>query len=54
MVRPETAPVPGGPFAIGKIIETGGAGTWGYTSGQIGRCPKTGDFVSQEPGPQAA
>ena len=53
MTTPATAPAPIGPYCIGKMIVTEGKGTWGYSSGALGLCAKTGDFVSQEPGPQS-
>ncbi len=34
-----------GPYSAGKIITTAN-GTWGYSSGQIGKHPKTGLLVS--------
>ena len=37
---------------MGKVITVPGVGTWGYTSGSIGKNMK-GELISKNPGPQA-
>ena len=44
---------PIGPYSCGKVISQPGQGTWGYSSGQIGMHPKTGDLDGKKPGVQA-
>lgn len=37
-----------GPYSCGKIIRND-QGAWGYSSGQIGKSPKTGKLVGTKP-----
>ena len=46
MVHPSNVAPVGGPFCIGKILRTENGGTYGYTSGQVGKNVETNKLVS--------
>ena len=53
MVTPSEAPGPIGPYTIGKIVKmTEESGKWGYASGALGLCVRSGKLVSDEVGGQ--